>query len=302
MGFIELADVRYDLSGGWTLFEGVSFRVPDGGHAALVGANGIGKSTLLRLVAGIEAPAAGVVRADGRVGMMRQFIGSDDRPTTVRDFLLAYSDRDVAEAAARLKSAEDRLAASDADERVQLAYAHALAGWEDSGGYRAEVLWDRCTLAAFGQGYPECAGRLIESLSGGERKRLALEVIFGSPFDVILLDEPDNALDIEGKTWLEETISECSKTILFVSHDRTVLARTATRIVTLEGRAAWTHPGGYATYAEAREARLDRIDEEHRRYREKHDHLEANLKELKRRAAISDGFASLARSAEKKLA
>jgi ATPase subunit of ABC transporter with duplicated ATPase domains len=302
MGYIELSDARYDLPGGWTLFEGVSFRVPEGEHAALVGANGIGKSTLLRLIAGLEKPGGGVVRVDGRVGLMRQFIGSDERPTTVREFLLAYSERPVAKAAAALAAAEDRLRTDDAVERAQLAYASALARWEDAGGYRAEVLWDRCTHAAFGEGYPECASRSIETLSGGERKRLALEVIFSSPFDTILLDEPDNTLDIEGKTWLEEAIVTCPKTILFVSHDRTVLARTATRIVTLEGRAAWTHPAGFTTYADARDARLDKIEEHHRRYEERHDHMEANLKELKRRAALNDKFASLARSAEKKLA
>ena len=302
MGFIELSDVRYDLPGGWTLFEEVSFRVPEGEHAALVGANGIGKSTLLRLVAGLEKPAAGVVHVDGRVGLMRQFIGSDERPTTVREFLLAYSERPVAEAAASLSAAERRLAEGETGEHAQLAYAAALVRWEDVGGYRAEVLWDRCTHVSFGEGYPGCAERPIETLSGGERKRLALEVIFASPFDTIVLDEPDNTLDIEGKTWLEQTIAACPRTILFVSHDRTVLARTATRIVTLEGRAAWTHPSGYATYAEARDSRLERLEEDHRRYQEKRERMEANLKELKRRAALNDKFASLARSAEKKIA
>ncbi len=106
MGFLELNDVSYALPGGWTLFEGVSFRVPEGQHAALVGANGIGKSTLLRIVAGLEPASSGVVRVDGRVGLMRQFIGSDRQPTTVRDFLLAYAEPRVAEAAARVTKAE----------------------------------------------------------------------------------------------------------------------------------------------------------------------------------------------------
>src|SRR5512146_1550348 len=106
MGFVELTDVAYALPGGWTLFEGVSFRVPDGEHAALVGANGIGKSTLLRVVAGLEPPASGVVRSDGRVGLMRQFIGGDARPTTVREFLLAYAEPSVASAAAGVAKAE----------------------------------------------------------------------------------------------------------------------------------------------------------------------------------------------------
>ena len=243
MGFLELTDVAYRLPGGWTLFEGVSFRVPDGSHTALVGANGIGKTTLMRLIAGEEEPAAGSIRVDGRVGLMRQFIGSAERPTTVRAFLLAYSEPEVRVAAARLRRAEERLAA-DPDERAQLAYADALAAWETAGGYRAEVLWDRCAHEAFGGGFPESADRPIETLSGGERKRLALEIVFRSSFDVVLLDEPDNTLDIEGKEWLEARIIQDPRTILFISHDRTVLERAATHIVTLEGRATWTHAGG----------------------------------------------------------
>jgi ATPase subunit of ABC transporter with duplicated ATPase domains len=302
MGFIELADVSYALPGGWTLFEGVSFRVPEGEHTALVGANGIGKSTLLRLLAGEEKQASGSVRTDGRVGLMRQFIGSNERPTTVRDFLLANSEAPVRQAAAKVRAAEEQLSAGDTGERAQLAYADALHAWERAGGYTAEVMWDRCAGAAFGGGYPESADRPIETLSGGERKRLSLEVIFRSPFDVILLDEPDNMLDIQGKTWLEDTIRADARTILFVSHDRTMLDRAATRIVTLEGKAAWTHSGSFSSYGEARDARIDRLDERHRRYEEERARLEAYMKEMKRKAAYNDGFASTARNAEKRLA
>ena len=297
MGFLELTDVAYSLPGGWTLFQGVTFRVPEGAHTGLVGANGIGKTTLLRLIASEETPEAGTIRVDGRVGLMRQFIGSNERPTSVREFLLAYSEPGVRQAADRLQAAEARLA-TDTGERAQLAYADALAAWETAGGYRAEVLWDRCAHEAFGGGYPESADRPIETLSGGERKRLALEIVFRSPFDVVLLDEPDNALDIEGKEWLEATIVADSRTMVFVSHDRTVLERAATQIVTLEGRATWTHPAGFATYAAARDARIDRLDEQHRRYEEERQRLADMVKEMKRKASYNDGWASRARAAE----
>jgi ATPase subunit of ABC transporter with duplicated ATPase domains len=300
MGFLELSDVAYALPGGWTLFEGVSFKVPEGEHAALVGANGIGKSTLLRLIGGLETATAGAVRVDGRVGLMRQFIGSDRQPTTVRDFLLAYAEPRVAEAAARVTKAE-RWMVDHPGEDAQLRYAEALAHWGEAGGYEAEVVFDRCTTAAFGQGYPECAERRIETLSGGERKRLALEVIFRSPFDVILLDEPDNTLDIEGKRWLEDTVNASAKTILMVSHDRTVLDRSATRVITLEGKAAWTHAGPYATYGEARDARLGRLDEVHRRFSEERRRLTEMVKEMRRKSAYNDNWASKARNAEHRL-
>ena len=301
MSVIDLVDVGYALPGGWTLFEGVTFRVPAGAHAALIGANGIGKTTLLRIVASLERPVSGQVNVPGRIGLMRQFIGSEAQPTTVREFLLAYAEPGIASAGQALARAEAALA-GDPAEPAQLEYAHALASWEEAGGYRAEVVWDRCTDAAFGQGYPECADRHIQTLSGGERKRLALEVLFRSTFDVLLLDEPDNFLDIGGKRWLEEQVRSCPKTILFVSHDRAVLAATAMRVVTLEGRGAWVHAAGFATYGEARERRLERLEEEHRRFAEKHRHLEDHLKEMKRKAAYNADFASLARSAEKKLA
>src|SRR5216110_89879 len=158
MGVIELTDVTVALPGGWTLFEGVTFRVPEGEHAGLVGANGIGKTTLLRLIAGDDRPVAGSIHVDGRVGLMRQFLGANEETTTVRDLLLAYSDGSVREMATRLRAAEERLA-SVPDERAQLAYAGALASWEQAGGYEAEVVWDVCAHVAFGGGYPESADR-----------------------------------------------------------------------------------------------------------------------------------------------
>ena len=300
VGYLEITDAAFALPGGWVLFEGVTFRVPEGAHTGLVGANGIGKSTLLRIVAGEERATAGQIRVDGRVGFMHQFIGSDARPTTVRGFLLAYAEPEVRAAAARLEEAEARLA-QDPDERAQLRYAEALTAWESAGGYRAEVRWDRAAHIAFGGGYPESAERHIETLSGGERKRLALEAVLGGPFDVLLLDEPDNTLDIQGKEWLEAAIASDPRTFLFVSHDRTVLDRAATQIVTMEGRAAWTHPAGFATYAEARDARIERLDERHRRFEEERKRLADMVKEMKRKAAYNDGWASKARSAEHRL-
>ena len=268
-----MTDVAYALPGGWTLFEGVSFKVPEGEHAALVGANGIGKSTLLRLIVGQEPPTEGAIRIDGRVGLMRQFIGSDARAddrSRLPPRLRRAADRGGGRAGEQGGAVDARPSRGGRAD----AYAEALSHWGDAGGYEAEVLFDECTHVAFGQGYPECAERRIETLSGGERKRLALEVIFRSPFDVILLDEPDNTLDIAGKRWLEDTIVASPKTILMVSHDRAVLDRTATRVITLEGKATWTHPGPFATYAQAREDRLDRIDQQHRRYDEERRRLD----------------------------
>ena len=134
---------------------------------------------------------------------------------------------------------------------------------------------------------------MVRTLSGGEQKRLALEALLRGPDEVLLLDEPDNYLDVPGKRWLEERLRETPKTVLFVSHDRELLARTADRVVTVEARSTWVHGGGFATYhAAAREARLERLDELHRRWDEEHDRLKELVRTLQQQAKISPDMAS----------
>ena len=102
------------------------------------------------------------------------------------------------------------------DERTQMRYAQALADWADAGGYDAEVLWDTCTVAALGVPFEKAQWREVRTLSGGEQKRLVLEALLRGPDEVLLLDEPDNYLDVPGKRWLEEPLRESPKTVLFV--------------------------------------------------------------------------------------
>ena len=131
MPIIDVSDVAYALPGGWTLFDGVTFRVPEGHHAALVGPNGIGKTTLLKVLAGVEPAGAGsAMNVDGRLGYMRQFVASPAEPTSIRDFLVSFAERPLARAGAALKAMEARLAGGDASHDAQLAYAHALADWD----------------------------------------------------------------------------------------------------------------------------------------------------------------------------
>ena len=113
-------------------------------------------------------------------------------------------------------------------------YASALADYAEAGGYEHETLWDACTVAALGIPFARARFRELTTLSGGEQKRLALEALLRGPDEVLLLDEPDNYLDVPGKRWLEKRLRETPKTVLLVSHDRELLARGADRIVTLE--------------------------------------------------------------------
>ncbi|MDQ1645746.1 MAG: hypothetical protein QOJ50_1930, partial [Cryptosporangiaceae bacterium] len=300
VGYVDVNAVGYTLPDGRELFREVSFRVGDGAKVALVGANGTGKTTLLRTVAGDLAPMAGSVARVGGLGVMRQFIGSVRDDTTIREFLVGLAPAGLRAAGEALEAAELAMMEND-DERTQMKYANALAAWGDAGGYDAEVLWDTVTVAAMGVDFDKAQHRMVRTLSGGEQKRLALETLLRGTDEVLLLDEPDNYLDVPGKRWLEERLKESAKTVLFVSHDRELLARTATHVVTIEARSAWVHGGGFANYHEARKNRLDRLDELHRRWAEEHQRLKDLVRTLQQQAAISPDMASRYRAMQTRL-
>ena len=302
MGHIDLNGVSFTLPDGRVLLDDVSFRVGDGAKAALVGANGSGKTTLLRIIAGDVDPHGGAVTRTGGLGVMRQFVAQSS--TDVRDLLLSVAPPRVRTAAAGLDTAELAMMEHD-DEPTQMAYAHALAEWADAGGYESEVLWDVCTTAALGVPYERCRWRQLTTLSGGEQKRLVLEALLRGPDDVLLLDEPDNFLDVPAKRWLEQRLVETPKTVLFVSHDRELLARTADRVITLElggaGNTAWIHGGGFASYHDARRERFARLEELRRRWDEDHAKLRAQVQYYKQKAAYNSDMASRYHAAEKRL-
>ncbi len=304
MGHLDVSRVSYALTDGTPLLDDVSFRVPAGGVVALVGANGAGKSTLLRLIAGELPMQTGTVTTSGTIGVMPQFIGSVRDQSIVRDLLLATAPQRVRDAAAAVDACELALMEAD-DEPIQMRYAQALADWADAGGYDIEVLWDTVTVAALHDSYELSKWRDVSSLSGGEQKRLVLEALLRGPDNVLLLDEPDNYLDVPGKTWLEDALRESPKTVLFISHDRELLARAATAVVTVElgaaGNTAWTHPGGFATYHDARAARFERLDELRRRWDEEHAKLKALVLMYKTKAAYNDGLASRYQAAQTRL-
>jgi len=304
MGHVDVAGVGYELPDGRVLLDDVTFRVGDGAKVALVGANGSGKTTLLRIVAEDLKAHAGSISRSGGLGVMRQFIGSVRDESTVRDLLLGVAPPAVREAAAKLDAAE--LAMMDSDhEKTQLKYAQAVADWGAAGGYDAEVLWDVCTTAALGISFDRCLWRQVRTLSGGEQKRLVLEALLRGPDQVLLLDEPDNYLDVPGKRWLEEQLNATQKTVLYISHDRELLANTATRIVTVElgaaGNTAWVHGGGFSSYHQARKERFERFEELRRRWDEEHAKLRALMLMYKQKAAYNSGMASRYQAAQTRL-
>ena len=304
VGYVDIASVSFALPDGRPLLDEVSFRVGEGSTTALIGQNGAGKTTLLRIIRGELAPLSGAVSIDGGLGVMDQFIGHGEPGETVHDLLIAVAPERVRRAARELEDSEAAIIERD-DLDTQMRYAAALAEYAEAGGYEYETVWDTCTVAALGVPFPRARFRELTTLSGGEQKRLALEALLRGPDQVLLLDEPDNYLDVPGKRWLEERLRETNKTVLLVSHDRELLARAADRIVTLEaggaGSTAWVHGGSFATYHRAREERMARLDELRRRWDEQHAKLKALVADLKVKAAANDGFASRYRAAQTRL-
>ncbi|GAB4084057.1 ATP-binding cassette domain-containing protein [Myceligenerans cantabricum] len=304
MGHLEAAHLEYYLPDGRTLLGDVSFRVGEGSATALVGPNGAGKTTLLRLLTGELVPDSGSVTVTGGLGVMRQFVGSVRDESTVRDLLASVSAPRIRDAARAVDGAEHAMLTVD-DEPAQLAYAQALVDWGEAGGYEAETLWDVCTTAALGVPYERAQFREVRTLSGGEQKRLVLEALLRGTDEVLLLDEPDNYLDVPGKRWLEERLRETRKTVLFVSHDRELLARAANRIVSLEpgpaGADAWVHGGSFETFHDARRERFARFEELRRRWDEKHAQLKKLVLTLRQQAANSPDMASRYRAAQTRL-
>jgi ATPase subunit of ABC transporter with duplicated ATPase domains len=304
VGHLDISQVSYFLPDGRPLLDEVDLRVADGAKVALVGPNGAGKTTLLRIVAGDLAPHSGTVARSGGLAVMRQFVGRIADERSIRELLASLAPTAVRDAAAELAAAELGIMAVD-DEPAQMRYASALVDWADVGGYEAETGWDKVTDAVLSIPFETAQWREVRTLSGGEQKRLVLEALLRGPEEVLLLDEPDNYLDVPTKRWLETELAASTKTVLYVSHDRELLARTATQVASVEptsaGSTIWVHGGGFASYSRARADRRARLDELLRRWDEERALLKDLVLTLKTKSTFNDGLASRYSAAQTRL-
>ncbi|MEM7274644.1 MAG: ABC-F family ATP-binding cassette domain-containing protein [Actinomycetota bacterium] len=296
MASITVSELEYAPPGGESLFFDVSFGVSPGDKAAIVGPNGVGKSTILRILAGELEADAGDAIITGSFLSMRQDAGMALPGRTIRELLIDEAALpEVRAAGRRLVAAERAMAAGDDD---GMAYAEALAEWGDLGGYEIDAQWAASAERSVKTKVDDLSTRLVGELSGGERKRLILDVLFNTGVDVLLLDEPDNYLDIPTRVWLEDQIAQCASTVLMVSHDRAVLERSATKLVVVEGTGAWVHGGSYVTFPEAREQRQKRLGDALKRWNDEERRLYRHMKIMKQRAAVNFKNATKANAAE----
>ncbi|GEE03861.1 putative ABC transporter, ATP-binding protein [Gordonia spumicola] len=273
--------VAKDVAGGYAhrvLFEDLDLTVAPGDVVGVVGANGAGKSTLLRILAGDLAPLAGTVSrapSDAFVGWLPQEHERVDGETVG-----AYVARRTgcAAAAAAMDAAAQAMADGDdvADE-----YAAALDHWLVTG---AADLDERlpAVLADLGLGSDvlDPARAPMTGLSGGQAARVGLAALLCSRFDIVLLDEPTNDLDLDGLAVLEEVVAGMRGGVVLVSHDREFLARSVTRVLELD-LAQHTNTvfgGGYESYLEEREVARRHRREEYEEYAERKADLVARAR------------------------
>jgi ATPase subunit of ABC transporter with duplicated ATPase domains len=293
---VAVSNLAYAHPGGDLLFSEVSFRIAPGQHVGLVGTNGVGKSTLLKILIGELAPDEGECAVGGRPGYMPQDVGARDGELTVRALLLSRAPRGLRHAGESMLVLEAELEAGDPSAGMRL--GEAIADWSALGGYELEGQWDAACRRITGVSLAEVADRPARTLSGGERKQLVLDVLFSSDADVLLLDEPDNFLDVPAKLALERRVRATKKTIVMISHDREVLSGAVGTIVTLEGNGAWVHGGSYATYAQAREDRQRRLGDAVKRWHEEERRLFRLMKTFKERARYAPDWAKRADAME----
>lgn len=282
--------VASGLAGGHghrTLFDALDLTVAPGDVVGVVGANGAGKSTLLRILGGDLAPQAGTVSlapSDAFVGWLPQ-----EHKRVSGETVAGYIARRTgcAEATREMDASAEALADPDVTDAAADRYNTALTRWLASG---AADLEERipAVLADLGldlSASPEQV--LMTSLSGGQAARVGLAALLLSRFDVVLLDEPTNDLDLDGLTRLEAFVQELRGGVVLVSHDREFLARSVTRVLELDlaQRTNRVYGGGYEAYLEER-ATL------RRQAREKYEEFAEQKQDLVSRARVQREWSS----------
>jgi ATP-binding cassette subfamily F protein 3 len=285
--------------GGNHVFNEVDLEIMDGERIGLVGENGSGKSTLFKLLAGLDTPTSGVIsrRRNLTIGYLTQEVDPALDQKTIFAAVSETSEELVA-LPGILSDLEARMSdpdfAADPDEmtRVLEEYGKAQERFEALGGYSLEHRVE-AVLSGLGFAASEYTQH-VSVLSGGEKKLVNLARILIEMPDVILLDEPDNHLDLHAKAWLEQYIQAYPGTVLIISHDRHLLDRAVKKIFELEDGSISEYAGNYSFYFAERLQRLLKLQELYALQQTEIKRLEASMRQLKGWSKLNSKFAGRA--------
>lgn len=256
---LKAKDIGMELQGK-PLFEGIHLEVAEGERIALYGRNGMGKSTLLSILAGERQPTNGTVEAvlpRERWGWMRQQDEPDESEMTALEMVRSRSESSLWELKQQLAAIEKQMQASDADamDRLVEQYGNLLERYESGGGFQWETEVEKAmTMLGIGS---EVWPVPYKGLSGGQKTKVMLAALLVRNPQFLLLDEPTNHLDSESLVWLEQWLVSVYKgTVLFVSHDREFIDRVATSVCELSANELRRYRGGYTDYRREKEREL----------------------------------------------
>ena len=257
---LEVADLTLEVAG-LPILTGASFRLNAGDKVGLVGRNGAGKTSLLKVLSGGAPPAAGSVTVRGAMGYLSQDPGLRHLDPTLTALRHVLSGRGLDEAADRLEKLRIALE-EDHSMRNVARFSRAEEAFRAAGGYSGE---SEARRIAAGLGLaPDRLDRPVRVLSGGERRRMELARILFAGSELLLLDEPTNHLDTDAKSWLMKFLRDYRGALLVVSHDLMLLDASITRILHLDDGGLVEYGGTYSQYRRARredEARLTKLAE-----------------------------------------
>lgn len=295
MAMIEIGINRVKKNFGFkNVLDGASLEIHTGERAAIVGQNGTGKSTILKLISGEEAPDAGEVslRRGAKVGVLPQIPGLREPGVTVREVLL--------EPFSGLMQMERRLREMEAEMGEPTAglmeeYAKLSERYAIEGGYDME---ERSSKVIEGFKLLGLLDREYNVLSGGQKTVVNLAAAVLPEPGILLLDEPTNHLDVETLEWFEGFLSKYRGTVVLVSHDRWFLDRVATRTIILEGGRCESFPGNYSKAMELREQELLQEFEQYKNRQKKIDAMKASIKRFREWGALNKNNPSFYRKAK----
>jgi len=305
MLLVNFSKVSKDF-GGNPIFQDIDLEIIEGERIGLVGENGGGKSTLFKLIASLEDPTNGAIsrRRNLTIGYLSQEVDPGQSHKTVFEAVSEVTQELVA-LPEMLSELEAKMADPDiaGDEDALTAileeYGKAQERFEALGGYTLE---HKVEAVLHGLGFgPDWYDIEVGMLSGGEKKLVNLARILIKMPDLLLLDEPDNHLDLEAKAWLEQYIQSYPGTVMVISHDRQLLDRAVKKIFELEDGKISVYAGNYSYYFEERQRRLLK---QYELYTIQHDEikrLEASMHRLKGWAKLNDKFASRAEDMVKRI-
>lgn len=265
------------------LFDQVNLEVKSGARIGLVGRNGAGKSTLLHILAGIEEPDEGRIskRKDLTVGFLDQHTGLESERTIMEEMLAVFEP--VIELEKNMRRTEEQISqldpASEEYQDVMTQYDNMQVRFRQLGGYsyQSDI---RMVLHGF-RFYEEDFDKPINTLSGGQKTRLALAKLLLEKKDLLILDEPTNHLDIDTLSWLESFLKNYQGALLIVSHDRYFLDNVITEVYEVSMQNVQHFPGNYSTYLDLKAEQIQRqwkeYEKQQKKISEMEDFIQKNL-------------------------